>query len=459
MGSSHIVNIEKLKNRVDIVSKTDYKPTNYSPPSKISKVETIQLGYDGVDSEDTIVSGNTIEYDDLDPSIQKLLYDCFILSDDIGSIIDCGDKLIVKTVYEEDPGFIIDKEKKILLDVLDKNGNSIVHKLDMFSDEANDCYLYGGDQDHLINYGSRYLNDEIISSIIKKYYPDSDLSDDDLTLLFAKMSSRGCSYIGIGNVIFDGTKNLSDEEFYNKFGFERYTIVKSNNIDSPADFLKVFNYDYMFLDLFLYYQKNTNNMASLKDIYSGSYIDEDGFIHVDKTVETGMLVIDNARILDRYLDGINFTSKEIEFLKETNSRSNHIFEIKSALETGKTVLIVAEDFTLYNNTDDDQNGKLDDVQYFDFGSHTMLVTGMTDDGDLIVSSWGEEYILRSEAIRYNYDPKTESIDKDTNDVFSVVIIDFEDTDFVPKHMPSGPIPVNTMYDITQSLEDALRKMH
>ena len=247
MGSSHIVNIEKLKNKVDIVSKTDYKPTNYSPPSKINKIETVQFNLDGVDSEDTIVSGNTIEYDDLDPSIQKLLYDCFILSDDIGSIIDCGDILRVKTIYDEDPEFIFDKEKKILLDVLDINGNSIVHKLDMFSDEANNYYLYGGNQAHLKNYGSRYLNDEIISSIIKKYYPDSDFSEDDLKLLFAKMSSGGCSYIAFSNAIFDGTMNLSDEEFYNKFGFDRYSIIKNNHIGIPADFFKVFNYESIWL--------------------------------------------------------------------------------------------------------------------------------------------------------------------------------------------------------------------
>ena len=51
-------------------------------------------------------------------------------------------------------------------------------------------------------------------------------------------------------------------------------------------------------------------------------------------------------------------------------------------------------FTMYSTEDIDGNGLLDDVLYSNLGGHAMVVTGITEDGDYIVSSWGQKYIVR-----------------------------------------------------------------
>ena len=77
--------------------------------------------------------------------------------------------------------------------------------------------------------------------------------------------------------------------------------------------------------------------------------------------------------------------------------SVYLNKIREAISEGKKVGIDIEDFTMYYPEDIDGNGKLDDVARDDVGQHAMIVTGVTDDGALIVSSWGKEYIVRPNA--------------------------------------------------------------
>ena len=65
------------------------------------------------------------------------------------------------------------------------------------------------------------------------------------------------------------------------------------------------------------------------------------------------------------------------------------------------VLISSRGFDLYSI--DPETGERENKVVEDVGSHCMYVTGYTINGDIIVSSWGEKYILDvSVADYYNY---------------------------------------------------------
>lgn len=51
--------------------------------------------------------------------------------------------------------------------------------------------------------------------------------------------------------------------------------------------------------------------------------------------------------------------------------------------------------TIFNATEDlDKNGKLDDIMESNVGNHAMVVTEIIENGDFVVSSWGNKYIIR-----------------------------------------------------------------
>ena len=56
-------------------------------------------------------------------------------------------------------------------------------------------------------------------------------------------------------------------------------------------------------------------------------------------------------------------------------------------------IYVDENFNLYYPEDIDGNGLFDDIAYSDVGAHALSVVDITDSNQLIVSSWGKEYII------------------------------------------------------------------
>ena len=67
--------------------------------------------------------------------------------------------------------------------------------------------------------------------------------------------------------------------------------------------------------------------------------------------------------------------------------------VKSYLDQGKSVSIIDKDFTLYNE---------DGSKYrSDVGGHWMTITGVTDDGRYIVSSWGKKLYLKPDELNLN----------------------------------------------------------
>ena len=340
--------------------------------------------------------------------------------------------LLLKIKTNLNQEFIFNGDTKNLLDILDDNGNSIVKNLDMFSDEASYYGLYGGNQSDLINNTNLYLNDITINRIIKKYFPSDDYSYVDLQLLFLKMCNVGCGYISITNSIFQGTLNLTDDEFYNKFGFDRYVV----RITFDGTYVKSFNYNCMFLDYFMYYnQVNCDDFSSIKSLYGDVMeLGENKFSLVENTGVGGIGTDQDLEVLKSFLETKDIhilwddiKTRELLFKDKKNNKfyrpfsAKNLATIKYSLKKGYIVLVSATDFTLYYKDDINNNGKIDDVAGDNLGTHGMIVTGVTDEGYLIVSSWGNEYLLKPEnALPFFWN-------EDTNSVLFVSVINYQDS--------------------------------
>lgn len=331
--------------------------------------------------------------------------------------VDNGETITI--TLADGTSFEVSKKGYLILDVLDENGNSLVEDIGMFTDEADKYGLYGGDQGYLLNDFYYYKDDPYIQEILNNYFPNETLSEDSLIALFARMDHVGCPYIAMSNVIFQMTEKLSDEEFKEKFGFDRYCVKRMPD----GTYVKTYNYNYMFLDFFLSYQKNYNDFKSLSDIIGDVTIDENGNLEVsDENGANGSYTFLIKDYFKSYAEdkSIEYKSSSTAFgsafmywtdfdesifnffdaFLEYYNPFNNVYikdKIKRELEKGNSIIVDMKNFTMYSPEDLDGNGKLDDVVKEDVGGHIMQIVGVTDDGGYIVSSWGKKYIVYPDA--------------------------------------------------------------
>lgn len=294
----------------------------------------------------------------------------------------------------------------------------------IFGDKALETGQFGGNQGSLWSKKEKYLNDPKIKEIIAKYY--SDVSSEDMELLFDRMNRVGCGYIaGINTILLEYIFN-SESDFMERFGYSPYELVYDEN----GKLYKEFNYDYLFLDYFLYYAK-TEGYETIDEVY-GNILEEridsssqDGAISGRKFSRTGMSgtsLEHGAEIAQSFLDekGIkmsftNYPKIELEIgsdewkkLKaELESKGLQINDdeklyksfdcgedFQKIFNEGKQIVVSAASFTMYSDKDIDGNYKYDDVLATDVGSHAMYYVGSTSDPNkIVVSSWGNRYII------------------------------------------------------------------
>ena len=298
-------------------------------------------------------------------------------------------------------------------------------------DPSNDYYTeFGGNQGELITNIENYIEDPKIREIITKYYPEADLSADNLELLFYRMNSVGCGYIAAINTILRAyeTSGHDEKDFYKRFGFPPYDL-RSNQV-RVHQMDKDYNYEYLFLDFFLYYAKN-NGFNTLEKVIGNT---EEQMVFRNNQSEDlslsakdfklegmdGALISNVAMTMYNYLieKGINlriesigicygfpvmpddeeYEELEAKFPNKTKTENAIIRPLVSDdfekyINEDKQVIITDENFTLYYPKDVDGNGKYDDVYRSNIGSHAMSVVGVADDNKLIVSSWGKEYLF------------------------------------------------------------------
>ena len=221
-----------------------------------------------------------------------------------------------------------------------------------------DVGSYGGNQGQM---ESDFLNDPVrreeILSNLREYYPE--MTDKDAYKYLAGLNTVGCGYVALVNSIFmqyEGKPTL----FENTFGFPMY---KDGDL----------NYDRLLLDMYATTDKSNMNIG------------KNGL--PSSTTEKS-----RNQIINNYLN-----SKGVYVTTDYHANVN-VNNYRSIVEKGGKVILSYHDDCMY-----DVNG----VPHYLDGGHAISVTGITENGNMIVSSWGEVYTVNPSEF-------------DSNDYFSIL---------------------------------------
>ena len=287
-----------------------------------------------------------------------------------------------------------------------------------FDDDKNNG-TYGSDQGDMAHhkkglwfFGFRWFEDEDLYAYARTHERYQDYSQTEIAHLMDQINEEGCGYAAVVNDIFVEYEGR-EEEFERVFGFPMY------DKNGKA------NYDYLMLDFYaetddLYFLDEPQGATALANdiiqLYKGK---EDEFR--EKYGCDPIVTVDGVdylsadaiqAILDEYSDvseasvAVDGTStytlenrfnhymdqKGLSYTVDTvmDGRTLSEEELQGYFSEGKSVNISVGGFDLYN-----EKGRR--VQA-DVGNHWMTITGMTDDGRYIVSSWGERYYLNPEEL-------------------------------------------------------------
>ncbi len=308
---------------------------------------------------------------------------------------------------------------------------------------------YGGNQMDFENNVKELLKDPIIIAKIREYFPDATLEDCELYL--RSLTYVGCGYVAAVNTIFKAYQGR-EEEFAKTFGFPMYKISDYDNEHKYQ--LLDYNYEYLILDFFNYdnthvwnnYTQQTEyKKKDIKDLYDGItkskllnilylgtgiketnvdgtngntfpyFLEEKYGVKVDLEDHSNyplerVLLEPNTPEYDEVFNkrakayaeqlGSAYEKLYIEQMygkeqlyadREKINSENVIDAYKELSAQGRQVVLSAKGYTMWN-----KNNPL----YFQISTkntpagHAMYVTGVTNDGKkLIVSSWGEEWVL------------------------------------------------------------------
>ena len=286
----------------------------------------------------------------------------------------------------------------------------------LFDDEGG----YGGDQGEPARdkAGWRFLfwrfgEDNDLIDFVRSYDQYKDYSKHDVAKLYDQINEEGCGYVAAVNSIFLAYEGHEDA-FLRDFGFPMY--------DENGEF----NYNRLLIDFYAstddkYFLDQPDGVNALVNDrllrYEGK---EKEFREIygvdlweDNDPESGCW---NEEAMQKILDEYNdMDMAEFKFggttLRSLNNRLSQYLEdkgvtyenttirvddpltgdqIKDYLDDGKSVNIGIGGFNLY-----DENGNMEKKNV---GGHWMTITGVTEDGNYIVSSWGKKYYVHPDEL-------------------------------------------------------------
>ena len=231
---------------------------------------------------------------------------------------------------------------------------------------------YGGDQGAAKNLKKNSEERKEIEEIVKRNMADCDMPNDmDFSKYLKKMNTEGCGYVALANSVFVYYQGR-EQDFEKTFGYSMYN--KKGDL----------NYNLLIADI---YSSTDNRESGTYDKYGdyNSAIDGDKENYDPWNDNTGEGSYEGLRqnYLDMFLSDKGVNSK-VEYLQTNNIT---VEELKSHTANRGSVIVTIWESNIYR-----ENGKLQ--QYIGKApAHTMVVTGITEDGKYIVSSWGEKYII------------------------------------------------------------------
>ncbi|MFR4152404.1 MAG: hypothetical protein ACLUO6_07295 [Ruminococcus sp.] len=255
-----------------------------------------------------------------------------------------------------------------------------------FSDSgvSNNKFDVGGNQN--ISCNSYLKNREEIKNIIKKNMSDTDIPNDiDFDKYLEKLNSEGCVYTALANSIMAYYIGKEDE-FEKDFGYKMFIEDSSDPNDGKI------NYNMLIADIY----------SSIDNRKNGKY---NKYVDYDKNYDGAKKNYNHWEDKSGYGTNIDIVKKEYEtFLSKRNLKvkinKNYgkIIDaqtLKKCTDSGETLIISRHGGGMYNDVDATQKaGDLYDQQSGEFEGHEMVIIGVAENGNYIVSSWGKKYYLK-----------------------------------------------------------------
>ena len=271
----------------------------------------------------------------------------------------------------------------------DENGNIIrgyaygENNISIFHTYNLNNLQYGGSQMIFADNVDKLLQDPIILNLLNEYFPNATLEDYEYYLY--KVTNVGCGYTALINSLFVEYEG-KEKEFLDKFGFPMYNINEEGDID--------FNYEYLILDFFSYIHVRCEGYT-IQEIYGDRDVYQNGKI-VDGALadilDTGKGHGTSKREYNRFSDFLREKYNididiNVDYRENYKINSSNYLEFYNMLEKSdsRQIILRSGGFDLY-----DLNGNLCSK---DVGSHAMYITGLTNDGRFIVSSWGKKFVV------------------------------------------------------------------
>lgn len=231
----------------------------------------------------------------------------------------------------------------------------------IYNEVGNSLEQYGGNQDYFEEKSADLLTRNDINNILNEYFPDATYEEK--ALILENMGGKCCHYSTLSNSIFQQYEG-KEQDFEDTFGFDMYTICDNGTVR--------YNYEALVLTLVLSY--NTENYPYTKDDYISMPLAGTDY---DYSQMYGTVELINKKY------GTNFSYSN----NDLSDSSINIDSIKQHLNEGYSVMINAADFSLYDYETGDTF--VEDCM----AGHSMSLVGFTDDGKIIVSTYGKKYIL------------------------------------------------------------------
>ena len=275
---------------------------------------------------------------------------------------------------------------------------------------------FGGDQGDMEHNQSgfkflwwRFFENGELFDAVRTYPGYENYTDDQIAELFKEINSEGCGYVAMANSIFmqfesdpaafertfgfpmydkDGEFNFNrlildfycttDDTFYLDEDSGAHAIVcevLNSYEDHPEDFVRKYGME-PFADEDHY---NLAAMQAVEDEYQN--------VSVAKFEGSGTTTYSLDNRLEHYL-----SEKGVSYSSEIDVNGMTVTEMRNTLDSGKCVNIATGGFNLY-----DSKGN---VVSSGVGDHWMTVTGVTADGNYVVSSWGDKYYIHPNELSY-----------------------------------------------------------
>lgn len=255
----------------------------------------------------------------------------------------------------------------------------------LYDDFRSDYYIYNGEKytmgyggmQHGPMYSSKEQKDKIREIVLKNLPSDASFSDEGFENYLKKLNSEGCEYTALANTILTYYVGKEDK-FYKDFGYSMFN-------EETGDL----NYNLVIADLY----------SSIDNRKNGKY---QKYRDYDSKLEGNKETYSPWNDSTGYGTNINMSKNELKrFMSEHNINTDvnilgnkkiNAEKLKEFTDKGECVIISRQGGSLY-----DENRNIYQSLYDASGNeegHAMVITGITDDGYYIVSSWGKKLYLK-----------------------------------------------------------------